>query len=53
MIDNTQSPQWDKAARVALMRHLGKDDQIAHLASIVLALLGDREDRERWIQERT
>jgi hypothetical protein len=41
--------QWGKDAMTALMRHYGGDSQAAHLAAIVLALLRDREERERYI----
>ena len=53
MIDEQRVRQWTKDAMNAMARHLDKNDQIAHIASIVLALLADREDREHWIQERT
>jgi hypothetical protein len=49
MIDNVQAAQWDRDARVALMRHLGKNEEAARDASIILALLADREERERYI----
>jgi hypothetical protein len=51
MIDNMQLTQWGADARVALMRYLGKDDEVSRLASIILALLTDREEREWYIQE--
>lgn len=50
MIDNMQAAQWDADARIALMRNYGKNETTAHLASVVLALLQDREERERYIQ---
>ncbi len=49
MIDKVQATQWDSDARAALMRHLGKNGEITHLASIILALLADREEREDYI----
>jgi hypothetical protein len=51
MIDDEQAAKWDKCATTALMRNLDKNEEIAHLASITLALLADREDRERYILE--
>jgi hypothetical protein len=52
MLDNAQAAQWDRDARIALMRHLGKNEEVARYASIILALLADREDCERYIRER-
>lgn len=51
MIDDDRVAQWTKYAGVALMRDLDKNNEIAHLASIILALLVDREDRERYIRD--
>ena len=48
MIDNQRAELWDKDARAALTRHYGKNDATAHLAIVVLALLADREERERY-----
>jgi hypothetical protein len=48
MIDNERAAQWATDAGVALVRHYGKDNATAHLAVIVLALLTDREERERY-----
>lgn len=48
MIDDQRAGQWAKDAGVALTQHYGKDDAIAHLAVIVLALLADRAERERF-----
>lgn len=50
MIDEKRALQWAKGARVALMQHYGKDDRAAHCPVIVLALLEDREERERFIE---
>ena len=48
MIDNERAAQWAIDADVALVRHYGKDNATAHLAVIVLALLADRKERERY-----
>jgi hypothetical protein len=48
MIDNERAAQWANDAGVALTRFYGKNDATAHLAVIVLALLKDREERERF-----
>lgn len=44
MIDDEQAARWAKLARVSLARHLDKNEEIAHLASIALAALTDLED---------
>jgi hypothetical protein len=49
MIDGARAAQWDSDARSAVMRYLGKNDEIARLASIILALLMDRQEREHYI----
>lgn len=48
MIDDQRAAQWAKDAGLALTQHYGKDDAAAHLAIVVLALLADRADRERY-----
>jgi hypothetical protein len=48
MIDKERAAQWANDAGLALTRFYGKDDATAHLAVIVLALLADREERERY-----
>lgn len=48
MIDDQRAAQWAKDAGLALTQHYGKDEAVAHLAIIVLALLADRADRERY-----
>jgi hypothetical protein len=50
MIDEQRAAQWAKDAGVSLMRHYGKDDSVAHMAAIVLALLQDREEREKYLE---
>ncbi len=49
MIDERRAEQWFKDATLALMHHHGGNGEIANLASIVVALLCDREERERYI----
>jgi hypothetical protein len=51
MIDAERIAQWAKDAGTALMRNLDKNAETAHLASIILALIADRQGRERYIQE--
>jgi hypothetical protein len=48
MIDSDRAAQWDRDARFMLMLRYGKDDAATHLATIVLALLADREEREQY-----
>jgi hypothetical protein len=48
MIDNQRAAQWAKDAGFALTQHYGKDNVTAHLAVVALALLADREERERY-----
>jgi|HubBroStandDraft_1064217.scaffolds.fasta_scaffold982199_1 hypothetical protein len=48
MIDEQRAAQWAEDAGVALTQHYGKKDEIAHLAVIVLTLLADRAERERF-----
>jgi len=48
MIDNHRAAKWAKDAGIALTQLYDKDDTAAHLAVIVLALLADREERERY-----
>ena len=50
MVDEQRAEQWTRDARAALMQHYGKGDSAAHLAAIVLALLQDRQERERYIE---
>lgn len=49
MIDDERVAQWAKEASIVLMRNLDKNEEIAHFASIILALNTDREERERYI----
>jgi hypothetical protein len=51
MIDDIKAARWAKDAAIALVRHLDKDEEISRLSSIILALLADREERERYIRE--
>ncbi|HET7104280.1 MAG TPA: hypothetical protein VFI20_09350 [Terracidiphilus sp.] len=48
MIDRNRATQWAKDAEVFLMQRYGKDEAGAHLATVVIALLADREERERY-----
>lgn len=48
MIDEQRAARWAKDAGLALTQHYGKDERIAHFAIIVLALLADRAERERF-----
>jgi hypothetical protein len=48
MIDDQRAAQWANDACVALTQHYGKNERTAHLATVVLALLADRADRERF-----
>jgi len=48
MIDEQRAAEWAKDAGRALTRFYGRDDATAHLAIIVLALLADRAERERY-----
>ncbi|MGC2246112.1 MAG: hypothetical protein WA609_05885 [Terriglobales bacterium] len=54
MIDEQRAAQWNEDAGRALTQHYGKNnaygknDAIAHLAIIVLTLLADRAERERF-----
>lgn len=50
MIDEQRAEQWATDAKTALTHHYGKEDTAAHLAAIVLALLQDRQGRERFIE---
>jgi hypothetical protein len=49
MIDDARAAQWDSDARSAVMRYLGKNEETARLASIILALPIDRQEREHYI----
>jgi hypothetical protein len=49
MIDERRAEKWASDAMRALMCHHGKNEEISNLASIVLALLRDREERERYV----
>lgn len=49
MIDQQRVDKWSKDAWITLTQHYGKNDTAAHLAAVVLVLLADREDRERFI----
>lgn len=48
MVDEERVAQWTKDASIALLRSLDRN-QVARLTSIVLSLLADREQRERYI----
>jgi hypothetical protein len=48
MIDNQRVTQWNKDAMVLLMQSYGKDVTAAHMATIVLALIEDRRERENY-----
>jgi len=48
MIDNERAAQWNKDAKVLLTRSYGKDEALAHMAIVVLALLEDRDQWERY-----
>ena len=49
MIDDERVAQWAREASTALMLNLDKDEEIAHLASIILAVAADRCEREGFI----
>jgi hypothetical protein len=51
MIDDERAAQWAKDEGTALTRNLDKNTETAHLASILLALLADREGREQYVPE--
>ena len=48
MIDSCRAAQWARDASLALTQHYGKNEASAHLAVIVLTLLADRDERERY-----
>jgi hypothetical protein len=50
MIDDKRVAQWSEDAATALMRSYGTDETIGHFASIVLALIRDREERENYLE---
>ena len=50
MIDNERLAQWAKQAQLALLRHYDKDSDAGHLAAVVLILIADRDERERYIE---
>ena len=51
MIDDGRAAKWTKEATAALVRNLDKNEENARQATIILALLADRKDRERLILE--
>jgi hypothetical protein len=51
MIDEQRAAQWAKAARVAIVEHLDKNEEITRLASIALAALTDLEDLKRYLEQ--
>jgi hypothetical protein len=48
MIDNELAARWEKDAKIHLVKYYGKDEAGAHMAIVVLALLADRYERERY-----
>jgi hypothetical protein len=48
MVDNARAAQWSKDAKILLARCYGQDEALAHMAIVVLALLEDRDQWERY-----
>jgi hypothetical protein len=47
MIDERRAARWGKYAGILLMQHYDQNDEVSKLASIVLTLLIDRDERQR------
>ena len=48
MISEELAAQMDRKARIGLLRNLGKNEEAVHLAEMLLVLLEDRAERERY-----
>jgi hypothetical protein len=53
MIEEERLAKWTKDAMAALWRNYGKNEETAHLAVVLLAVLLDLEDIKRYIEERS
>jgi hypothetical protein len=48
MLEEARTRQWKEDALKALVQHYGCNDDAAHLAAALLAVLTDRADLVRW-----
>lgn len=50
MVDDARAQKWEQDARNTLARSYGTGEPAAHLASVVLALLSDRDSLIRYAE---